>query len=157
MLREVFDTLTEEQKTTVYAMIGQVIENAEENAEKAAKKEAEKEALMVRNMLKAGLEMEQISQISGLSVSEIEKFREYEYFCTKCGAVLNGQPGFDPDNGTWTCTECGQFLFGEDVDKGDLFPGTAWYCDNCGALLNKQAGFSDSYGSWTCTACSHKT
>ena len=78
-----------------------------------------------------------------------------EYFCPHCGAILNDQPGFDPDNGTWTCTECGQMLMEDDVYNGDTYEGVAWFCDNCGALLNRQSGFSDSYGSWTCTECGH--
>lgn len=79
-----------------------------------------------------------------------------EYFCTHCGAILNDQPGFDPDNGTWTCTECGQTLYGDDIYDGDIYPGVMWYCDSCGALLNKQSGFSDIYSSWTCTECGHE-
>ena len=78
-----------------------------------------------------------------------------EYFCTSCGAILNNQYGFDPDVGTWTCTECNQHLMDEDVYEGDFFEGVAWYCDNCGVLLNKQFGFTDSFGTWTCTECYH--
>ena len=78
-----------------------------------------------------------------------------EYFCPKCGAILNDQYGFDPNNGTWTCTECGQRLMDESIYDGDTYQGVAWYCDQCGDLLNKQSGFSDSYGSWTCTKCCH--
>ena len=33
-----------------------------------------------------------------------------EYFCPKCGAILNDQYGFDPSKGTWRCTECGMYL-----------------------------------------------
>ena len=79
-----------------------------------------------------------------------------EYFCPNCGAVLNNQYGFDPNCGTWTCTECGTHLMDEDVYEGDTFEGVAWYCDVCGALLNRQTGFSDSYGSWECTNCGHR-
>lgn len=78
-----------------------------------------------------------------------------EYFCPNCGATLNSQPGFDPNGGTWTCTECGQLLMDDDVYNGDAYEGVAWFCDECGALLNKQAGFSDIYGSWACTECGH--
>ena len=78
-----------------------------------------------------------------------------EYYCPNCGATLNDQYGFDPDKGSWTCTECGQHLMDDDVYNGDTYEGVAWYCDECGALLNKQSGFSDSYGSWTCTECGH--
>lgn len=78
-----------------------------------------------------------------------------EYFCPHCGAILNEQYGFDPDNGMWTCTCCGQELYGDDIYEGDEYPGVMWYCDNCGALLNKQSGFSDDCGSWFCTECGH--
>ena len=78
-----------------------------------------------------------------------------EYFCPNCGAILNEQYGFDPDKGTWTCTECGQHLMDDDVYEGVRFEGVAWYCDECNALLNRQSGFSDIYDSWTCTECGH--
>lgn len=78
-----------------------------------------------------------------------------EYFCPNCQAVLNEQWGFDPNGGTWTCTQCGQLLMDEDIYDGDNYEGVAWYCDECRALLNKQYGFSDNYGSWTCTECGH--
>ena len=78
-----------------------------------------------------------------------------EYFCTNCGATLNGQYGFDPDNGFWSCTDCGQELYGDDIYDGDIYSGVMWYCDQCGVLLNKQDGFYDYCGSWTCTDCYH--
>ena len=78
-----------------------------------------------------------------------------EYYCPNCGATLNNQSGFDPDNGTWTCTQCGQHLMDDDTFEGDSYEGVAWYCDECGTLLNKQSGFSDGYGTWTCTECGH--
>ena len=80
---------------------------------------------------------------------------DQEYYCPHCGATLNDQPGFDPDNGTWTCTECGQMLMDDDIYNGNTFEGVAWFCDNCGALLNRQDGFTDSYGSWRCTECGY--
>ena len=78
-----------------------------------------------------------------------------EYFCTNCGATLNEQYGFDPDNGSWSCTDCGQELYGDDVYDGDIYSGVMWYCDQCGVLLNKQNGFSDYHDSWTCSECYH--
>jgi DNA-directed RNA polymerase subunit M/transcription elongation factor TFIIS len=78
-----------------------------------------------------------------------------EYFCPNCNAILNDQYGFDPNKGSWTCTECGEHLMDDDVYDGDTFEGVAWYCDDCGALLNRQSGFHDYYGSWTCTECGH--
>lgn len=78
-----------------------------------------------------------------------------EYFCPKCGSILNNQAGFSPDCGAWTCTDCGEMLMDDDVYDGDEYEGVAWFCDSCGVLLNRQDGFSDSYGSWTCTECGH--
>jgi DNA-directed RNA polymerase subunit RPC12/RpoP len=78
-----------------------------------------------------------------------------EYYCTKCGAILNDQNGFDPKNGNWSCATCGQELYGNDIYEGDAYPGVMWHCDWCDALLNKQNGFNDSCGLWTCTECNH--
>lgn len=78
-----------------------------------------------------------------------------EYYCTNCGATLNDQPGFNPDCGMWTCTECGKLMVGDDLCDDDNSQGVAWICDSCGALLNRQYGFSDSYGSWRCTECGY--
>ena len=78
-----------------------------------------------------------------------------EYFCPNCNAILNDQYGFDPDKGSWTCTQCGTHLMDDDVYEGDTYEGVAWYCDNCGALLNRQSGFYDYCGYWTCTECGY--
>ena len=77
-----------------------------------------------------------------------------EYFCTKCGAILNNQIGFDP-NKPWTCTECGTTLFGDGFPEGKRFPGVVWYCDGCGAVLNTQQGFNDEQDEWECTECGY--
>ena len=80
-----------------------------------------------------------------------------EYFCPNCNAVLNDQDGFDPDLGAWTCTECGETLYGDDVENTmDQFDGVVWYCDECNAVLNTQRGFNDSCGTWCCTKCGHE-
>ena len=79
-----------------------------------------------------------------------------EYVCPNCGAILNEQYGFDPDNDTWTCTSCGKELYGDNVYEGEQYPGVMWYCDECGALLNKQDGFYDYCYSWFCTECGHE-
>ena len=80
-----------------------------------------------------------------------------EYFCPNCNAVLNEQDGFDPDLGAWTCTECGETLYGEDVERTMLqFDGVIWYCDECNAILNTQSGFTDLCGTWYCQECGHE-
>ena len=78
-----------------------------------------------------------------------------EYYCPNCGAILNDQEGFNPDGGTWTCTQCGKFLMDDDIYDGENYPGVAWFCDKCGALLNRQTGFSDNCDFWTCTQCGY--
>ena len=79
-----------------------------------------------------------------------------EYYCPNCGADLEDQSGFDPDEGTWTCTNCGQTLYGDDIaETMVLFDGVVWHCDSCGAVLNKQPGFIDSCFTWHCTDCGY--
>ena len=79
-----------------------------------------------------------------------------EFFCPNCNAILNDQPGFDPSIGVWTCTECGQCLYGDEVASTmQEFDGVVWYCDSCGAVLSLQAGFYDSCGTWYCTNCGY--
>ena len=79
-----------------------------------------------------------------------------EYYCTRCGDILNHQYGFDASLGVWTCTNCGQQLMDDEIYYGNKFEGIAWYCDKCGALLNMQQDFSDSTETWTCTNCGYK-
>lgn len=76
-----------------------------------------------------------------------------ENYCTNCGADLDIQPGFDSNNGYWTCTVCGKLMI--NPDDPDFSSDVVWFCDECGACLNKQYGFSEGYSSWTCTACGH--
>lgn len=78
-----------------------------------------------------------------------------DYYCPNCGADLENQIGFYPENGYWTCTECGQFLTDLN-DSGNQYEGVGWFCDRCGAYLNKQDGFDDWCGTWTCTECGHE-
>ena len=92
--------------------------------------------------------------LGGLSVEDYLSFRDIkEYFCTSCGAILNDQPGFNPEVGIWTCTECGMLLMDAETYGTKIVSGVAWYCDNCGELLNNQAGFSDVSGWWRYTTC----
>lgn len=81
-----------------------------------------------------------------------------DYECPNCGADLELQQGFDPDKGYWTCTVCGQQLFGDDEDEASSsrrFPGVVWHCDGCDAVLNNQDGFDDWDSTWICTECGH--
>lgn len=79
-----------------------------------------------------------------------------EYYCPNCDAVLNDQIGFDPDDGVWTCTECGKELYGDEIaETMRRYEGAVWHCDWCNAVLNKQYGFDDYCSSWRCTECGH--
>lgn len=80
-----------------------------------------------------------------------------EYFCPNCGATLDNQVGFDPNNGVWECSECGQVLFGDEVESTQaFFDDVVWRCDNCDAVLNVQPGFVDVLGNWICTECGYE-
>ena len=75
-------------------------------------------------------------------------------YCTKCTAIISEQPGFDTNDGTWTCMECGQFLYGSEIkNAGRKFKNVIWYCDSCNAILNNQKGFDDRLGIWECAEC----
>lgn len=80
---------------------------------------------------------------------------ETEYYCTRCGAVLNLQQGFSPNLKLWVCKKCGEYLFDDDVYLGERFKDIFWFCDNCRAPLNIQDGFRDTYDYWKCTECSY--
>ena len=80
-----------------------------------------------------------------------------EYYCNNCGADLDEQDGFDPSEGYWVCTECGQLLMDpDDENDNECYENAGWFCDGCGAYLNRQSGFSDWYSSWTCTECGYE-
>ena len=78
-----------------------------------------------------------------------------DYYCPNCGADIGDQAGFDPDEGFWKCTQCGEELYGDDSvdDCSNQFPGVVWRCDGCGAVLNKQSGFDDWMSTFTCEKC----
>ena len=77
-------------------------------------------------------------------------------YCTKCNSILSEQLGFYENDGTWTCLECGQLLYGGKFKKlGKRYKDILWYCDDCNAFLNSQKGFDDRLGSWECQECSY--
>ena len=78
-----------------------------------------------------------------------------EYYCPNCGAVLNGQEGFNTDLNSWVCKKCGKQLVGGKL-VSDVFGDVVWYCDNCGAILNNQDGFTEESGAWKCTKCGYQ-
>ena len=43
----------------------------------------------------------------GYKMSKLEKRFSVLWFCDKCEAYLNNQPGFDTKQGTWKCKNCG--------------------------------------------------
>ena len=36
-----------------------------------------------------------------------DRFPEIDWYCDRCNAYLNNQPGFDDHSYIWKCTECG--------------------------------------------------
>lgn len=84
-----------------------------------------------------------------------DEYKDEEYFCPHCGAILNDQDGFDPSLSSWICTNCHKQLVGEDSGS-DFFGDTVWYCDNCGAVLNDQKGFTETEMSWKCEKCGYE-
>lgn len=36
-----------------------------------------------------------------------DRFPEIDWYCDRCNAYLNNQPGFDDHRYIWKCTECG--------------------------------------------------
>lgn len=36
---------------------------------------------------------------------------DIDWYCDECDDLLNNQPGFSADCGTWTCTECGELNY----------------------------------------------
>lgn len=90
--------------------------------------------------------------MSLLSVISAICHRGPEYFCPNCGAILNDQDGFGPDDGNWICTECRMHLYDEQYE-GDFYKDVLWYCDGCGAFLNKQIGFTETESTWVCEEC----
>ena len=45
---------------------------------------------------------------------------EVFWFCDKCEAFMNTQPGFNSNDGHWVCTECG---FDNDVTPANIDEG----------------------------------
>ena len=77
------------------------------------------------------------------------------YFCTRCNADLDDQPGFDPDGRWFYCKCCGQLLINLKHDDRikKRFNDVEWFCDRCGAHLDIQEGFSDWCETWNCRIC----
>lgn len=91
------------------------------------------------------------NSISGSHISEGQGAM-YDY-CTRCGAALPFQKGYEPHLKYWTCKGCGMLLYNPNSDIED---GVTWFCDECGAILNEQEGFSEEYDEWACTVCGYK-
>ena len=39
------------------------------------------------------------------------KLSNYDWYCDECNDLLNNQPGFDANCGTWTCSKCGELNY----------------------------------------------
>ena len=101
----------------------------------------------------ASMNDEQANAAITLAVLVADALEAEEHFCPHCGAILDDQDGFDPENGFWRCAICGTELYGDAAEAGARYPGVFWYCDGCGSFLNEQAAFSDALDEWTCAEC----
>ena len=46
------------------------------------------------------------------------RFPDIDWFCDRCGAYLNDQPGFNDSNYTHKCTECG---YKNSISRDNIF------------------------------------
>ena len=49
-----------------------------------------------------------------------ERFPGVWWYCDRCNASLDEQPGFDDHYDTWTCRECG---YRNTISEEDIWPG----------------------------------
>ena len=49
-----------------------------------------------------------------------ERFPGIDWYCDRCNAYLNDQPGFDDHHYVWKCTECGHknSISSDDINGG---------------------------------------
>lgn len=78
------------------------------------------------------------------------------WYCDGCNSVLNEQPGFSVDTGTWTCTESG---YDNDVSSDNVFESEEAYqeamgiprCPFCGGMVRGDA--PDAHFWFICKPC----
>lgn len=66
------------------------------------------------------------------------------WYCDGCNSILNNQPGFNTDSGTWECTECG---YENDVTSSNVYSSEEEYqeqmgiprCPSCGGMVRGDA------------------
>lgn len=104
---------------------------------------------IIRQYIKHQYEEREEQDFSLVEADEMDK-----YVCPHCGAVLNEQEGFDPEEGSWICKKCGQKCVENELFYDD-FGNLMWYCDECGSPLNDQEGFTEKEGTWKCRVCGH--
>ena len=76
-----------------------------------------------------------VSQLSG---------RKVTWYCDGCNSILNEQPGFNTNSGSWTCTECG---YENDVTAENIYASEEDYqeamgiprCPCCGGMVRGDA------------------
>lgn len=56
--------------------------------------------MILKNMM---LHIQMKKEVAKMS----EIFPEIDWYCDRCNAYLNDQPGFDDPHYVWKCTECG--------------------------------------------------
>lgn len=81
------------------------------------------------------------------------------WYCDGCHSILNEQDGFNTDDGTWTCTECG---FTNDVTSNNIYESEEDYqesmgiprCPMCGGIVEGDA--PDATHWFNCTSCGER-
>lgn len=77
----------------------------------------------------------------------MKKLNNYDWYCDSCDLMLNGQPGFNANCGTWVCTECGyENTISEDniLSDDELFDYTYSGYDSYEEYKNRGEGISVS-------------
>lgn len=81
------------------------------------------------------------------------------WYCDGCNSILNNQPGFNTDSGTWECTVCGHI---NDVTENNVYESEDAYqeamgiprCPCCGGRVKGDA--PDATFWFNCTECGRR-
>ena len=90
-----------------------------------------------------------------IRIALCEKLPIGKSLCPECGAILDTQPGYAPNNNFWDCIYCETRCYSTDIYNGEMYPDVFWYCDRCNALMNIQPKFTDTVDKWKCKKCGY--
>ena len=69
-----------------------------------------------------------------------ERFPDIDWFCDRCNANLNFQPGFDDHKYLWQCTECG---FKNSISSTNIFSSEDAFRNGEIILIDDQEDFDE--------------